>query len=382
VLIGIIEKKSWPHLSGHGTADISISAVTAVVDIGFTVTNGEPGCTVLTDGINVGSFNVKIHGSESWMINIFLDLFKSKIKDQVTKGIKEGIDKAIDNNLNHVLQTLPVRKQIANYLLADFSLVDAPRAGASYLVADLKGEFFGLKNHQEAPFQPVALPDVENSNVMAQFTIAQYVPDTATFALWKDGFLVAHVDDSMIPPDSPIHFNTDSFEFIIPALFKAYPSKPLKATIDPIDTPLVSFESSGMISVNSKLELVMNVVNTATDIKQVFTLGMDIVAKGFVKLVGLNVHVNLTYGNITLSIRNTQIGPFDLGPLSDLTTLAIAEGLAFGNDYFKNGIPLPKIDKVDFVNPYLGYGNGYIFLNTDIRYTPTTKPDPVMISKK
>jgi len=374
VLLGIIEKKSWPHLSGHGTADISISAVTAVVDIGFTVTGGEPGCVVLTDGVNVGNFNIKIHGSESWMINIFIDIFKSKIKDQVTKGIKEGIDKAINDNLNHVLLALPLKRQIANYLLADFTLVDAPRAGASYLVADSKGEFYGLKNHQEAPFQAVALPDLENANVMVQFTIAQYVPDTATFALWKDGILVVNVDDSMVPPDSPIHFNTESFEFIIPPLFKAYPSKPLKARIDPIDTPLVSFEANGMITVNSKLEMVMFVINTATDVRQVFTLGVNVIAKGFVKLVGLNVHVNLTYGNITLSIINTQIGTFDLGPLSDLSLLAVAEGLAFGNDFFKQGIPLPKIDKVDFINPYLGYGNGYIFVNTDIKYTPTTLP--------
>jgi len=377
VLIGIIEKKSWPHISGHGSADIAISAVTALVDIGFTATNGEPGCTCITDGVTVGSFSVKIHGSESWMINIFLDIFKSKIKDAVTKGIKEGIQKAINNNLNHVLQTLPLKENIRNILTADFTLVDAPRFGANYMVTDLKGEFFGVKVHQEAPFQPVAIPDVQNTNVMVQATIAQYVPDTVGFALWKDGLLQAKIDDSMIPKDSPVRFNTDSLRYIIPPLYTAFPSKQLQATIDPTDTPLTTFEANGNMGVNAKFEMKWYAVvnNKTNELKYAFNLGINLVAKGEVKLRNHDIYVNVTYGNITLSLRDSQIGQFDLNPLNDIALLVLSEGIPFVNNYFEKGVPLPQIPHVELINPYLGYGNGYIFVNTDFKYTPQTLLD-------
>jgi len=372
VRIGIIEKKSWPHLSGHGSADIAIGGVAATVNIGFKDVNGEPGCSVLTDAVTVGSFSCKIHGSEGWMINIFLDLFKNKIKDAVTKGIKQGIEKGIDDNLNHVLSTLPLKQNIKNIIIGDFTLVDAPRFGPNFMVMDLKGEFYGVKHPQEPPFQPVPTPDIQNTNVMVQFTIAQFVPDSATFALWKDGLLVLHVTDSMIPPDSPVRFNTDSFKFIIPQLYNAFPSKALEANISPLSTPLVTFEASSMMNFQSSLEMIWYAVVSAGNLQPAMTLGIDLIASGKVSLVNKALFVNMTFANVTLSLRSSNIGPVDITPLNDIALLAVSEGIPFINEFFKNGFPLPQIPQVQLVNPYLGYGNGFIYVNTDIIYTPTT----------
>jgi len=364
-------KKSWPHLSGHGTADISVSAVTVVVDIGFSVANGEPTCAVLADNVNIGSFAIHIHGGESWIYNLFIDIFKNKIKEDVAKGIKQGIEKAINNNLNHALQTLPLKQPIQNLLLADYTLVGPPRF-ASYMVVDLKGEFFDLKHPQEAPFTPSNIPDIQNTNVMLQITISQYVPDTVGFALWKSGVLVINVDDKMIPPDSPIRFNTDSFQSIIPALYNLYPHKDLKATVDPIASPLITFRSNGTIHVGGQFEMIMYVCAGPTNSTHVFTLGINVITEGKIYMKGNNLMINLTYGNVSVSLRQTDIGPFDVTILNNLFLLAIAEGIPFINHKFADGIPLPVIKGVTFVNPYLGFGDGFIYVNTDIQYHPTT----------
>jgi len=272
--------------------------------------------------------------------------------------------------LNHVLQTLPLKQNIQNLVLADYTLVDAPRFGTNFMVTDLKGEFYSIKSPQEAPFSPVQIPDVQNTNVMVQFTLAEYVPETLGFALWKQGLLVLHVNDAMIPPDSPVRFTTDSFKFIIPPLYEKYPGKNLEANIDPIVAPAITFENGGFIGVHASLELVMYVVNPT--LIPVFTLGLDVVLKGKVLMNGHLIMANITYGNVTLSIRSTTIGPFDLSTLDDMVFLVLAEGLPAINQYLAKGVPLPTIPKVEFINPFLGYGPGYIFVNTDIRYTPST----------
>jgi len=365
-------KKSWPHLSGHGSVDIDISGVTVMVDIAFNDIGGHPGCKVIADNVAVGQFNIKVHGGESWIFNLFIDIFKNKIKDEVSKGMKNGIEKAIDNNLNQKLQSLPLRQTLQNILIADYTLVDAPRFGANYMVLDCKGEFFSVKNQVEAPFTPAQLPDLQGTDVMVQISIAQYVPDTVGFALWKQGILVAHVDDSMIPKESPVRFNTNSFQYVIPPLWTAYPDKMLEATIDPIASPEITFDPGNIIGIRCQLEMIWYVIIGAGNSKQAFTLGIDITGKGKVSLVNHLIMVNITTGNITLSLRNSQIGTFDVSPLNDLAFLVIAEGIPFVNQYLTKGIPLPNLPGVEFINPFLGYGNGFIYVNTNIKYTPST----------
>jgi len=342
-----------------------------IVDIAFTSVNGgEPACNVLNCVVSIGGFDIKIHGGASWLYNIFLSLFKSNIKDAIVNGLKGAIVGAINKNLNDVLKTLPVKINIQNILLADYSLVDNPRFGNDYLVLDCKGEFFDIKSPQEAPFTPGTIPDVQSTNVMVQFTIDQYVADTACFSLWKSGILHFDVNDTIIPPDSPIRFNTNSFQDIIPPLYEKYPNKTLKAMIDPIASPIVNFISNGTVAITGKFQLSMFVLNPA--LTHVFTLGLDILTDGNVRMNGSKIVIKLDFGDVKVGLLETDIGPFDLGPLQGIALLALSEVIPFANQKFGTGIPLPNIPGVTFINPYLGYGNGFIYVNTDVNYKPST----------
>jgi len=300
---------------------------------------------------------------------LFIDIFKGKIKTDVANGIKGGIEKAINNNLNHVLTTLNLKENIQNKLLADFTLVGNPRF-ADYMVLDLKGELYNIKNPQEAPFTPVPLPDIQSTNVMFQFSIAQYTPDSAGFALWKAGDLTFQVDDSKIPKESPIRFNTDSFQFIVPELFNKFGSKNLSAITDPIKSPIINFGAGGVVAISLPYELKMFVDVSSTNKTYVFNVGVNIDTTGKVSMSNQMIQVNLTYANISLYLIESKIGPIDIAPLKDIALLVTSYMIPFANQYLSKGIPLPIIKGVTFINPYLGFGNGFIFVNTDVHYTP------------
>jgi len=360
---------AWPHISDHGSADIAISQVSIVADIGFGANGaGEPTCNVLASAVGIGHFDIHLHGGASWLYNIIVDLFKSNIQHSIADGIRNAINGAINNNLNKVISTLPVKQNIQNLLLADYSLVDSPRF-ADYLVLDCKGEFFDLKNPQEAPFAPQQIPDVQNTNVMVQFTIGQYVADTAGFSLWKSGVLVFNINDSMIPPESPIRFNTDSFKYIIPQLYNAYPSKFMQATFDPIASPIITFLSNGTVEIFTQFEMSTFVIVNNT-IPHVFTLGINLTTEGNIHMNGSLIIVNLYSADIGMWLLKTDIGNFDISPLYNIAYLALSELIPFANLYLNKGIPLPNIPGVTFLNPYIGYGSGYIFVNTDVNYNP------------
>jgi len=303
-------------------------------------------------------------------------LFKGKIKDAITNGIRTAINNAINTNLNEVLKKLPTKYNIQNILLADYSLVDNPRFG-DYMVLDIKGEFFDIKNPQEAPFAPGQIPDVQSTNVMVQFTIDQYVADTACFSLWKSGLIHLVVNDSMIPPDFPVRFNTDSFKYIIPALYNQYPSKPLQAIFDPIQSPIVSFKSNGTVEIVAQFQISFYVLLPAPT--HVFTIGTNVTFDGKVFMNGSIIVVDLTFGAVRIWLLESDVGPFDVSLLDSLAVLAISEVIPYVNSFFLNkGFPLPNIPGVQFINPYLGYGNQYIFVNTDVRYTPQGNYDNII----
>jgi len=208
---------------------------------------------------------------------------------------------------------------------------------------------------------------------MVQFTIAQYAPESAGFALWQAGGLTFYIDDSKVPKDSPIRFNTDSFQFIIPELYKLYGSKNMSAITDPIKSPILNFAATGTVSFTLYYEMKTFVDISATNKTYVFNLGVNIDTAGKVSMARDLILVNLTYANISIYLIESKIGPFDIGPLKDIALLVTSELIPLVNQFIGKGIPLPTIKGVTFINPFLGYGNGYIFVNSDVHYTPQIK---------
>jgi hypothetical protein len=41
------------------------------------------------------------------------------------------------------------------------------------------------------------------------------------------------------------------------------------------------------------------------------------------------------------------------------------------NKHIEKGFPLPIIDDVSFVNPEVKFAQGYIYIGTDVNYTPS-----------
>lgn len=91
-------KTHWPHLHGHGSADVSVGgtsvSVSAQLMLGSSGRNfvfclffrysavavGAPEVKALGCNVAIGSFNLKVHGGASWLYNLLIKLFKHKIE--------------------------------------------------------------------------------------------------------------------------------------------------------------------------------------------------------------------------------------------------------------------------------------------------------------
>jgi len=367
------KEKSWPHISDHGSADIDVD-VSATVSLQITTSNGRPVLKVASDSVDVTSLKIHLHGGASWLYDLFVNIFSHDIKNAISKALTEAISQNIDQGLNKALSTLPISEPIGPHqdAVINFELIGNPQFTSNYMTVPELGEFYQHSNPQECPSSICPrsqTPDILTSQ-MLQMIITDFVGNSAGFTFFNLGKLVLKVTDKEIPSWSPIRLNTSSFKELLPALYNDYPNDLLQLNIYSTQPPHAVFTSQG-ISVLASGNLEMMVVLSNGDLVSAFTLSGWAQTSGTASLSGQTLSGSLVYlkGNFTL--LSSQIGPFDVGLFDDLLNLLFSHGIIPAvNTILKKGFELPTIKGLTFINPSIGFGQNFIYVSTDVQYTP------------
>jgi len=111
-----------------------------------------------------------------------------------------------------------------------------------------------------------------------------------------------------------------------------------------------------------------------------FTLSGWAETSGIAILSGQIVSGNLTFLKANFTLDQSNIGYFNPTILIDLVNIFFNDGVVPAiNSRLKKGFQLPTVKGLEFVNPTIGYGNRYIYVSTDINFTP---PIPAEGTKK
>merc|ERR1712146_481278 len=71
---------------------------------------------------------------------------------------------------------------------------------------------------------------------------------------------------------------------------------------------------------------------------------------------------------------NTTVGPVNVDGLTSIINTFVNIFLLPGlNKHIAKGFPLPTVDGISFVNPEIKFAMDYVYVGTDIKYTPTAK---------
>jgi len=338
----------------------------------ITTTNGRPVLTVASDSVSVNELNIHLHGGASWLYQIFVNIFSHDIKNAIAKALTQAITQNVDQGLNKALSTLPISEPIAKIAQIDFELLGNPQFTSNYMTVPALGEFYQLAHPQECPATicpRYSTPDILTSE-MLQMVITDFVGNSASFAFFSLGQLVVNVTDKDIPSWSPVRLNTTSFKYLLPALFQDYPNDLMQLRIYSTQPPNAVFSAQG-IQVVAPGNIDFNVILPGGSMTPAFTLTGWIQASGSAKLNGMTLSGNLTYlrGNFTL--LSSKVGPFSVAVFDDLLNLLFSSGVVPAvNTIIGKGIDLPTVQGLTFNHPTLGFGPHYIYVSTDVTYTP------------
>jgi len=366
-------EENWPHVSGSGTADVSMSDFDITITVTLGEVTGKATVSSLVASVDVNNLSITVHGGPSWLYNLFIDIFKSYIESAANTAIANAIENE-KSQLDSVIATIPISYTLEddNVPLATlgFGLTTAPIIGSNYISLSVAGVWSTVPGGAVSPYTPTAMPTLDTTE-MLEVTLVPYVFDSAIWVLWKEGKLEYTVTPADVPATSPVKLNTTNFKGYVPLLYQKYPNKGLEIKITPgTPLPLTKMNSSG-ITINLKIDMEVMVIVDNKTITPAFILELDVVASAKATLNNTAISINLSHVSDSATLKKSYIGTFDPTTLETVIKFLLTGVLyPYANKIANKGFDLPVVPDVKLNNPTIIYGNGYLSVASDITYVP------------
>jgi len=366
----------FTSINGSGQATVDITDMYMSVILTFSLNSlGYPIVDANSVSVTIQDLTLHFSGSNlDYILDLLKSLFGSLIKTQVQSGLESAITSAINVNLNQELSTLSTHINVSSDAYIDMQLVQPIMFPTnSYFTLLQRGEFYATANPRNSPFTPsLNLPTAPQNSEMLQIYVDQFVPNTASWVFFKLGKLFLTINASEVPSNSPIQFNTSSWQTLIPALYTKYPNWLMQVQVYPLSPPTINFTSAGGF-INGRGAVSIRVINPSnpSDIRDAFLLGLNMSGSVKAGVTGNNITGAITNVKETLNLISSQIGPVNTVPLGALANYLVGgQIIPKINEILAVGIPIPTIDGVSVVTADVSFGPGYIFIAADVQYIP------------
>ncbi|XP_040905562.1 lipopolysaccharide-binding protein [Toxotes jaculatrix] len=350
-----------------GTFDMAMFSVNviSVVELGKD-TNGHLSVSSVSCDAQVGDVDIEFHGGASWLFQPFVDFFKGHISSIIQSNICPNVENMI-SNLEHHLQAMNVSIDVDQALTLDLSLTGLPIIDVSSLNLGLKGEFYSIKTHAEPPFEAQPFKLSEQQGYMLSLGLSEFTLNSASYGYYSAGIFKVLINDSMIPPFSPVHLNTSSMGRFIPQLPQMFPGLLMELQVYAREVPMFSIQPAavrlGFQGAIKAFAIQRNGTKTP-----LFKLNADSKFSSKVWISNGKLTGSASMDNFTLTLVASEIGTFKTDSLEKIVKLGIKTvGLEKLNEKLKKGVDLPRMKHAQLVNSVLKVGVGFIALFSDAK---------------
>jgi len=372
-------ESSWPHISDSGSGEGSTSHASGTVAfvVGSDAT-GHPTAKFSTCGMDLSGLSISLHGGASWLYDVVISLFHSKIVHALESGLCKVLNNDIQLQLNQMLEEIPIQYDIDEHIAIDYSLGFPNGAYVTddgFLVATSQGEFFPKGGQPgNAPGEPVAMPDAPTKSQF-QVMASEFTVESLGYTAVQTGLAEMVVTKDMAPAMAKDFFSTDFYGQYAPGILDRFGAgADVELFIALHETPDVIFTQANGIDVKAGVEMTVRAMNSSTKaFDNAFTLLLTCDVDGEAKVSDTTISGQLTDASATASLVQTQVGTVDIDGFNDLIQFVLMTAIDTANQLLAKGTPLPSIPGMEFVNPNILYRDGYLVVATDIHFTAPTK---------
>lgn len=373
------KKTKFPYVPfGSGSADASLTngdltGVFALTTVD-TPLGKKPSLTVSDVTVSIENLDVKIHGSIlSFLYNLIIKMFKSKIRHTLEDGIKVAITAGVAMASETILSTLPMRAGVSTWGAIDFALTGPAQHVGNDVIVPFNGEVYDIRTNttdNETPRHGMTLTPSNDS--LFEILIDTFVFNSGLHVFFKRGLFHKVITDDNKPDSFPLPLNTASFKDVAPHLFEHFPNAAIKFDI-------LLGEQSVLTSVPDQLSL-SNVlaVHISCDVANswvhALTIKMSIGGAISMTIEQRSVPTILPQLNkvtTKFEVYESSIGDIDLTLMSNILEYMVNNvAVPYINVEMLAGIPIPAVNGMQLVNAQINFLQDAVHFATDVQYNP------------
>lgn len=321
---------------------------------------------------NIQRMRAQFSGTLSKVYDFLGRFLTTGMRFLLNKKLCPVLDHAALVHVNSMLDTIPVRSEVDNYIGIDYSLLSDPRVTDRSLDLDFRGMFYSLANENEHLANHAVDPVFREYDRMVYLGLSEYFFDSGMFAYYKAGIFTMDIANERMPKDLEMLLRTTYLGAIVmmnAALVDAPIALYLTVTAPPKTTILTS-GATVLVTANVRVML----LPAGKEPIQLSSMTMENKFNAKVSVKGKRLAVHADLRRFKIFSNQSALESLALIPLqAPLKTMLQMSVVPLINNYTKHGVRIPLADGMDFIEEVVEYHNGFIVIGANLHFTKSLR---------
>uniref|UniRef100_A0A8C2WLI9 Phospholipid transfer protein n=1 Tax=Cyclopterus lumpus TaxID=8103 RepID=A0A8C2WLI9_CYCLU len=341
----------------YDTGNINASAEGVNINTALSLIRDDEGrlkINNITCDARIDKMRAKFSGTLGKVYHFLSSFLTTGLRFLLNQRICPALNHAALVHVNSLLETIPVRTEVDQYIGIDYALVDDPVVTSRSLDMHFRGMFFDRADPNNTLVNYAVDPVIREYDRMVYLALSEYFFDSGMYSYYKAGVLQMHIINEKMSKDLEMLLRTTYFGTLVmmnPVLVDA----PLSLEIAVNSPPKTTIKTSGA-----------TVVMTATVKVMVLPPGRPPVQLSSMTMT----ETELSPFRFKIFSNQSALESLALIPLqAPLKTMLQMSVVPLINNWTKRGVRIPLADGMDFIEEVVEYHNGFILIGANLHFS-------------
>ncbi|KAG7494412.1 phospholipid transfer protein [Solea senegalensis] len=322
----------------------------------------------ITCDAKINKMRAKFSGTLGRVYDFLASFLTTGMRFILNQKICPALDHAALLHVNSMLETIPVKTDVDQFIGIDYSLIDDPVVTSRSLDMNFRGMFFDLSHHGDTLVNSAVEPVISSYDRMVYLALSEFFFDSGMFSYYRAGIFQMNIINEKMSKDLEMLLRTTYFGTIMmmnPALVDA----PFSLQLDVNAPPKTHIKTSGAtVDVTAVVKVMVLPPGQAAVQLSSMTMQTKFNAKVSMKGKRLAVHADLR--RFKIFSNQSALESLALIPLqAPLKTMLQMSVVPLINNWTKRGVQIPLADGMDFIEEVVEYHNGFIVIGANLHFS-------------
>ncbi|XP_034388015.1 phospholipid transfer protein [Cyclopterus lumpus] len=355
----------------YDTGNINASAEGVNINTALSLIRDDEGrlkINNITCDARIDKMRAKFSGTLGKVYHFLSSFLTTGLRFLLNQRICPALNHAALVHVNSLLETIPVRTEVDQYIGIDYALVDDPVVTSRSLDMHFRGMFFDRADPNNTLVNYAVDPVIREYDRMVYLALSEYFFDSGMYSYYKAGVLQMHIINEKMSKDLEMLLRTTYFGTLVmmnPVLVDA----PLSLEIAVNSPPKTTIKTSGATVVMTATVKVM-VLPPGRPPVQLSSMTMETKFNAKVSIKGKRLAIHADLRRFKIFSNQSALESLALIPLqAPLKTMLQMSVVPLINNWTKRGVRIPLADGMDFIEEVVEYHNGFILIGANLHFS-------------